>query len=121
MITQKADKDKTETIGVILLNLGGPDSIQAVKPFLFNLFSDRQIIQLGPPFLQKPLAWLISKIRSKKTKRYYSLIGGKSPILDITRAQAAALEEALNQQSAFSSQPTATFSQTDNPPSPPLS
>ena len=96
MINQRTDKDKTETVGVILLNLGGPDSIQAVKPFLFNLFSDRQIIQLGPPFLQKPLAWLISTIRSKKTKRYYSLIGGKSPILDITRAQAAALEEALN-------------------------
>jgi len=102
LITQRTDKDKTETIGIILLNLGGPDSIRAVSPFLFNLFSDRQIIQLGPPFLQKPLAWLIATIRSKKTKRYYSLIGGKSPILDITRAQAKALEEALNQRSALS-------------------
>jgi len=111
------DKDKTETVGVILLNLGGPDSIQAVKPFLFNLFSDRQIIQLGPPFLQKPLAWLIATIRSKKTKRYYSLIGGKSPILDITRAQAAALEAALNQQSAASG---GVSSQQSNPPSPPF-
>ena len=101
------DKDKTETVGVILLNLGGPDSIQAVKPFLFNLFSDRQIIQLGAPFLQKPLAWLIATIRSKKTKRYYSLIGGKSPILDITRAQAAALEEALN--SSHVSRPSTLF------------
>jgi ferrochelatase len=88
-------KDK-ETIGVILLNLGGPDSIQAVRPFLYNLFSDRQIIQLGPLFLQKPLAKLISAIRSKKTEQYYRLIGGKSPILDITKAQAGALEDALN-------------------------
>jgi ferrochelatase len=93
---RRADKAETETIGVILLNLGGPDSIQAVRPFLFNLFSDRQIIQLGPPFLQKPLAWLIATIRSKKTKGYYSRIGGKSPILDITNAQAKALEDTLN-------------------------
>jgi len=91
-----------EIIGVILLNLGGPDSLQAVRPFLYNLFSDREIIRLGPPFLQKPVAWLISFLRSKKTKRLYSLIGGKSPILNITMAQAKALEEALN------------------PPSPPL-
>ncbi len=86
-----------EVIGVILLNLGGPDSLHAVRPFLYNLFSDREIIRLGPPFLQKPLAWIISFFRSKKTKRLYDLIGGKSPILDITRAQAKALEEALNQ------------------------
>ena len=88
-------KDK-ETIGIVLLNLGGPDSLQAVKPFLYNLFSDRQIIQLGPPFLQKPLAWLISTIRSKKTEKMYEMIGGKSPILNITIAQARALEDALN-------------------------
>ncbi len=55
-----------QIIGVILLNLGGPDSTKAVKPFLYNLFSDRQIIQLGPSFMQKPLAWLISSVRSKK-------------------------------------------------------
>jgi ferrochelatase len=85
-----------EIIGVILLNLGGPDSLQAVRPFLYNLFSDREIIRLGPPFLQKPVAWLISFFRSKKTKRLYSLIGGKSPILNITMAQAKALEELLN-------------------------
>jgi ferrochelatase len=85
-----------EIIGVILLNLGGPDSLQAVRPFLYNLFSDREIIRLGPPFLQKPVAWLISFFRSKKAKRLYSLIGGKSPILNITMAQAKALEELLN-------------------------
>jgi protoporphyrin/coproporphyrin ferrochelatase len=93
-----------EILGVILLNLGGPDSIQAVRPFLYNLFSDRQIIQLGPSFMQKPLAWLISTTRAKKTEKAYKLIGGKSPILEITRAQAKDLEKALNQQSAVSSQ-----------------
>lgn len=85
-----------ETIGIVLLNLGGPDSLRAVRPFLYNLFSDRDIIRLGPPFLQKPLAWLISTLRSKKTEGMYSLIGGKSPILDITTAQADALEKELN-------------------------
>jgi ferrochelatase len=91
---QKADNDSK--IGVILLNLGGPDSLQAVRPFLYNLFSDRQIIRLGPGFMQKPLARLISAIRSKKTEKFYSLIGGKSPISEITKAQAKALENSLN-------------------------
>ncbi len=84
------------TIGVLLLNLGGPDSLQAVRPFLYNLFSDRSIIKLGPSFLQKPIAWLISGIRAQSTKKIYNLIGGKSPILDITTEQAKALEELLN-------------------------
>jgi ferrochelatase len=105
-----AERTDKYTLGIVLLNLGGPDSLKAVRPFLYNLFSDRQIIELGPQFLQKPLAWLISKIRSKKTKRFYSLIGSKSPILEITTAQANALEEALN--SSFLS---------NNPPSPPFS
>ncbi|NWF97959.1 MAG: ferrochelatase [Nitrospirae bacterium] len=81
---------------ILLLNLGGPDSIQAVRPFLYNLFSDRQIIRLGPSFLQKPIAGFISFFRSKKTEKYYKLIGGKSPILEITQAQAKALEKALD-------------------------
>ncbi len=89
------DNDK-ETIGVVLLNLGGPDSLSAVRPFLCNLFSDREIIKLGPSFLQKPIAWMISVLRSKKAEKMYSLIGGKSPILDITKAQAEALERKLN-------------------------
>lgn len=93
-----------EITGIILLNLGGPDSIGAVKPFLYNLFSDRQIIQLGPSFMQKPIAWMISNMRAKKSEQYYRLIGGKSPIYEITRAQAKALEESLNQKSAVSSQ-----------------
>ncbi|HYQ47882.1 MAG TPA: ferrochelatase [Thermodesulfovibrionales bacterium] len=90
------EQDRRDRIGVLLVNLGGPDSLAAVRPFLFNLFSDREIIRLGPPFLQKPLAWLISSLRSGKTRDAYALIGGKSPINDITKAQAAALEKELN-------------------------
>lgn len=82
--------------GVILLNMGGPDSLDAVKPFLKNLFADRDIIRLGPSFLQKPIASLIIQKRLKKTLDAYSLIGGRSPLLDITNAQARALEELLN-------------------------
>ncbi|MBI4653839.1 MAG: ferrochelatase [Nitrospirae bacterium] len=91
--------EHSDPIGILLLNLGGPDSLQAVKPFLYNLFSDREIIKLGPAFLQKPLARLISDLRSKKVEKMYSLIGGKSPLLDITMAQAEALEKALNKKS----------------------
>ena len=88
-------KDAGE-IGILLLNLGGPDSLEAVRPFLFNLFSDREIIRLGPSFMQKPLAYLIATLRHKKTESYYRLIGGKSPIFEITNTQAMALEEGLN-------------------------
>jgi ferrochelatase len=83
-------------IGVILLNLGGPDSLQAVKPFLYNLFSDRDIIKLGPSFLQKPIASLIIRKRLESVIEAYNLIGGKSPLLDITNAQAKAIEKFLN-------------------------
>jgi ferrochelatase len=83
-------------IGVLLLNLGGPDSLSAVRPFLFNLFSDRDIIRLGPSFMQRPLAYLISAMRHRKTEGFYKQIGGKSPILDITTAQARELEGGLN-------------------------
>ncbi|MGB9715537.1 MAG: ferrochelatase [Thermodesulfovibrionales bacterium] len=100
-----------EVIGVILLNLGGPDSLQAVRPFLYNLFSDREIIRLGHPIFQKPLAFFISYFRSIKTKRLYSLIGNKSPILDITLAQAKALEVALNQNSEIRTQKSELRSQ----------
>jgi ferrochelatase len=81
--------------GVILLNLGGPDSLEAVRPFLFNLFSDREIIKLGPSFLQKPLAYLIAATRARKTRSNYQLIGGGSPLLKITLDQAKALEKNL--------------------------
>jgi len=100
--------------GIVLLNLGGPDSLKAVRPFLYNLFSDREIIRLGPSFLQKPIAWMISTSRAGHTRAMYSKIGGKSPILEITKLQANALEKALNQGSDNKTQ------NTDTPLSPPL-
>lgn len=68
----------------------------AVKPFLYNLFSDREIIRLGPAFLQKTIASIIINVKLKKTLAAYRLIGDKSPLLDITTAQAKALEKQLN-------------------------
>lgn len=81
--------------GILLLNLGGPDSLEAVRPFLYNLFSDRGIIRLGPALMQNPIAALISSVRSKKTSALYNLIGGRSPIAEITGAQAQLLEDSL--------------------------
>ena len=81
-------------IAVILLNLGGPDKISAVKPFLFNLFKDKNIIPL-PTFLRYPLAFLISRLRYKKSAQIYQKLGGKSPIYPQTYAQAQALTQEL--------------------------
>lgn len=91
-----SDRKNDSTIGILLLNLGGPDSLNSVRPFLYNLFSDRDIIRLGPSFLQKPIAWLISTLRSSKSRGMYGMIGGRSPILQITTEQAQALEKSLN-------------------------
>lgn len=85
-----------ERIGVLLLNLGGPETLDDVRPFLFNLFADPDIIRLPFRFLQKPLAWLISSQRYKKSSGYYAQIGGGSPLRKITDEQARALEEELH-------------------------
>jgi protoporphyrin/coproporphyrin ferrochelatase len=82
-------------VGVLLLNLGGPDEIEDVRPFLFNLFADPEIIRLPSPLLQKPLAWLISTLRAKKSQANYLQIGGGSPLRKITEAQGRALQEKL--------------------------
>jgi ferrochelatase len=66
-------------VGVLLLNLGGPDELEDVRPFLFNLFSDPEIIRLPFSWLQSPLAWLISTLRAKKSQENYRQIGGGSP------------------------------------------
>lgn len=79
---------------VLLLNLGGPDSLMAVRPFLYNLFYDPAIIALPNPF-RWILAQLISRLRSSKAKQIYAAIGGKSPLLENTQAQAQALEKEL--------------------------
>lgn len=81
---------------VVLLNLGGPDSLDAVEPFLFNLFNDPEIINFPFSFLfRKKLAKIISVKRAPKIQQQYEKIGGKSPILDITSKQAALLENSL--------------------------
>lgn len=84
-------------VGVLLLNLGGPDELEDVRPFLFNLFSDPEIIRLPFTWLQSPLAWLISTMRTKKSQENYRQIGGGSPLRHITQAQAQALQERLQQ------------------------
>jgi len=82
-------------VGVLLLNLGGPEQLEDVRPFLFNLFSDPEIIRLPFTWLQKPLAWLISSSRAKKSQENYKLIGGGSPLLRITQDQGQALQASL--------------------------
>ena len=81
-------------VAIILFNLGGPDSPEAVQPFLRNLFRDPAIIRL-PSFIRKPLASFIARRRTPKAQGIYAQIGGASPILGQTEAQARALEAAL--------------------------
>jgi len=82
-------------IAVVLFNLGGPDKLSSVKPFLRNLFNDAAIINWPQPF-RLLLALFISHMREKKSQKIYEQIGGKSPIVDITEAQAHALEKELS-------------------------
>jgi ferrochelatase len=83
-------------VAVILFNLGGPDSLKAVRPFLFNLFNDGAIIGAPQPF-RFFIAQLISRARAKSACANYAKMGGKSPLLDETEKQARALEEELAQ------------------------
>ena len=89
--------DTAAHTAVVLFNLGGPDDLASVEPFLVNLFSDREIIEL--PFgaaVQPAFARLIAKVRGPSVRRNYASIGGGSPQLRLTNAQAAALEARLN-------------------------
>jgi ferrochelatase len=81
-------------VAVVLFNLGGPDSQRAVRPFLFNLFADPAIIRLPAP-ARLALATLISTTRAKSARANYQMMGGASPLLPETQAQARALESAL--------------------------
>jgi protoporphyrin/coproporphyrin ferrochelatase len=86
----------TRRIGVVLFQLGGPDSLEAIEPFLFNLFCDPDIIDF--PFARigrKPLAKLISSTRARKVQHHYATIGGGSPIRRFTEQQARALQRKL--------------------------
>ena len=80
---------------VILFNLGGPDNLENVEPFLFNLFNDPAIVSI-PSFLRYPLAKFISKRRAPIAKNIYREIGNKSPILELTEQQAKSLENNLS-------------------------
>jgi len=83
----------TRRIGVVLFQLGGPDTLEAIEPFLFNLFCDPDIIDF--PFARigrKPLARLISSTRARKVQHHYATIGGGSPIRRFTEQQARALQ-----------------------------
>lgn len=82
-------------VAVVLFNLGGPDGPASVRPFLFNLFRDGAIIGAPAP-IRYPLAALISGLRAKAARANYALMGGGSPLLKETRAQAEALEAELN-------------------------
>lgn len=87
---EKGSKKITElkkTIGVLLLGFGGPDSLEAVQPFLYNLFLERE---------GQTRARLIAERRSKEVAERYKKIGGRSPLLDITKEQAQSLERRLN-------------------------
>ena len=87
----------TRRVGVVLFQLGGPDTLEAIEPFLFNLFCDPDIIDF--PFARigrRPLAKLISTTRAKKVQYHYSAIGGGSPIRRFTEQQARALQLKLN-------------------------
>jgi ferrochelatase len=82
--------------GIVLFQLGGPDTLEAIQPFLFNLFCDPDIIDF--PFARigrRPLAKLIATTRAKKVQHHYSVIGGGSPIRKFTELQARALESRL--------------------------
>ena len=80
---------------VILFNLGGPDKLENVESFLFNLFNDPAILNL-PKLFRYPLAKLIANRRAPTAKKIYEELGGSSPILKLTEEQASALELKLN-------------------------
>ncbi|HEY0421317.1 MAG TPA: ferrochelatase [Acetobacteraceae bacterium] len=81
-------------VAIVLFNLGGPDKPEAVKPFLVNLFRDPAILRV--PFFVRPfLARLIARLRLKAASANYAILGGKSPLLELTESQARALEAEL--------------------------
>lgn len=81
-------------VAIVLFNLGGPDSPEAIEPFLLNLFRDKAILRV--PFFVRPfLARIITRARLKPARENYALLGGRSPLLGLTQQQAVALEAAL--------------------------
>lgn len=95
-MSENSQNKDVRKIAIVLFNLGGPDSLDSVKNFLFNLFYDPSIIRLPKPF-RFILAKLISNLRANKAKNIYSMIGGKSPILEQTINQKNALQKKLEE------------------------
>ena len=93
------ENSSCEKVAVVLFNLGGPDSKNAIRPFLMNFFMDKNIIRLPIPF-RCILASMIAKKRSKREAgESYGELGDKSPLLDNTNAQARALQSTLDNDS----------------------
>ena len=88
------DPARRRRLAVVLFNLGGPDSPAAIRPFLLNLFRDPAILRV-PFFIRPLLARIITRSRLRPATENYALLGGRSPLLELTREQAGALEAAL--------------------------
>lgn len=84
-----------EKVAVIVFNLGGPENLDQVKPFLYRLFSDPEIIRIRSDFLRRLVAYSIATLRAPKSRGYYAKIGGGSPLRRITLEQAQALSDDL--------------------------
>ncbi len=82
-------------VAVVLFNLGGPDAPESVRPFLENLFLDPAILRV-PGFIRPWLGRFIARRRTPAAQANYAILGGRSPLLELTEAQAAALQAALN-------------------------
>ncbi|MFA5786379.1 MAG: ferrochelatase [Actinomycetota bacterium] len=83
-------------IGVVLAQMGGPRDLREVEPFVRAIFADPDMVPIpGPPVVGRALGWLVAKARGPRVRRNYRLIGGGSPILEITTAQGRALEGEL--------------------------
>src|SRR5215470_5150140 len=83
-------------LGILLFNLGGPETLHDVKPFLYQLFSDPEIIHVKFSPLRKAIAYTIATLRRKTSEGYYRQIGGGSPLRRLTEEQASALQNELN-------------------------
>jgi ferrochelatase len=82
-------------LGVIVFNLGGPENLLEVKPFLYRLFSDPEIVRIRSEFLRKAVAYSIATLRNRRSSGYYKKIGGGSPLRRITEERAQALSDEL--------------------------
>src|ERR1700726_3367770 len=92
----RASGTAKKSVGVVLFQLGGPDSPGAVEPFLYNLFSDPDIINFPLAWMaRRPLARYIARRRAAVVREHYDAIGGRSPIRLLTERQARKLEPAL--------------------------